>query len=123
MAEKPQDGAPEAPSLPDRTTLIKMAHAIMPFGELRRYAPKHPAWCRRIGEDVCVSLLTHREPDPTEIPLLLDAHARAVARRDRAIEDKWKEEALRDLARRIERREPVPPGELDRILGTHPLRK
>jgi hypothetical protein len=72
----------------------------MPRGELRRYVPRHPAWCRRIGDDVWLSLMLQHDPDPTEIPLLLDAHARASAKRDYEQEVARKEREERESVRR-----------------------
>jgi hypothetical protein len=64
----------------------------MPRGELRRYVPFWPWWCRRIGKDVIDSVVHYRMLDPSEIRLLLDAHARATERRDE------EQEALREDA-------------------------
>ena len=107
----------EAGSTFDRKQLQQMAVAIMPRGELRRHVRKEPPWCQRIGADVWFSLMVQRDPDRSEIQLLLDAHARAVARREheRTILDG--EKTLRDIARRIRRGEPVPPNALHNVLG------
>jgi len=67
----------------DRDQLLKLATQIMPCTELRRYVPRHPAWCRRIAKDVWFRLMLDREPEPSEIQLLFEAHKRAVGRRDR----------------------------------------
>ena len=67
----------------ERRRLERLATDIAPHGELRRYLPTWPLWCRRIGRDVIQSLGLKSQPDPSEIQLLLDAHARATGRRDR----------------------------------------
>ncbi|MBV9151308.1 MAG: hypothetical protein JO204_05995 [Alphaproteobacteria bacterium] len=72
----------EASSLLEREQLLKLAAEIMPCADLRRYVPRHPAWCRRIGKDVWFRLMLDRDPDPSEIQLLFEAHKRAVARRE-----------------------------------------
>ena len=77
----------KAPSL-DRQRLWELAFAVMPRGELRRHLPKYPAWCKRIGDDVWFQLMLDREPDPSEIRLLLEANARATAGRDQLNEMK-----------------------------------
>jgi hypothetical protein len=77
----------KAPSL-DRQRLWELAFAVMPRGELRRHLPRYPAWCKRIGDDVWFQLMLDREPDPSEIRLLLEANARATARRDQLHEMK-----------------------------------
>ena len=69
----------KAPSLA-RQRLWELAFAVMPRGELRPHLPRYPAWCKRIGDDVWVQLMLDRQPDPSEIRLLLEANARATAR-------------------------------------------
>jgi hypothetical protein len=109
-------GAVEAQTI-DCKDLWKLVSAVMRRGELRRYVPKTPAWCRRIGEDVWLTLMLDHDPDPTEIQLLLDAHARATARRDHERDVAEKERAVRALARRYMRGEHVPANALSQILG------
>jgi hypothetical protein len=66
----------------DKYQLMQLATDVAPHGNLRRYVPLWPFWCRRIGTDVLQSFVMKSGPDPTEIPLLLDAHARATAKRN-----------------------------------------
>jgi len=105
----------EAGSTIDRKRLWEMARALMPRGELRRDVPKHPAWCRRIGDDVCFRLMLDRDPDPTEVELLRDAHARATARRDHERQAAAEERELRALARSLMRGQRVLPNALGDI--------
>src|SRR4051812_36009884 len=55
------------------------------------------------------SLIFDRQPDPSEIKLLLEAHGRATARRDHEREVAEKERQLQVLARQLMRGERVPP--------------
>ena len=99
------------PPIPDRDTLRAMALAIMTGGELRRYLRGEPPWCGRAGTDVwCALLSRRREPDTVEIDLLLKAHARAAAKRDRQLElvRREQEYLAREAARRGQRRQPIP---------------
>ena len=101
----------------DRHRLFEMATAISPKGDLRRHVPTWPLWCRRIGDDVTYSLIVKDRPDPSEMRLLLDAHARATARRDHDREVDEKERKLRALSRRAMRGEHIPPNAVAEIMG------
>src|SRR5262245_37043476 len=47
----------------------RLALDICPHGQLRRYVPYTPRWCRRIGRDVMDSLGVREKLDPSEIQL------------------------------------------------------
>ena len=82
-----------------RGEFFKMAEAVAPRGELRRFVPQWPLWCRRIGDDVIYSLIVKNQPDSSEVALLADAHARATARRDHLREIDEIEMKMRAIAR------------------------
>jgi len=93
----------EASSTIDTAQLLRLALAIVPRGELRRYLRGEPAWCRRAGDDTLVPLVLGTLPDQSEIDLLLKAHGRAAARRDHERKIAEEERELRLLARRLKR--------------------
>lgn len=82
-----------------RREFFKMAEAVAPRGELRRFVPQWPLWCRRIGHDVIYSLIVKNQPDSSEAALLADAHARATARRDHLREIAEIETKMKAIAR------------------------
>ena len=92
----------------------RFALDICPHGQLRRYVPYTPRWCRRIGSDVRESLRWRHRLDSTEIQLLLDAHGRTIAKQAeerRAAEKEAEEEReWRERLRHLKRNAPLPPG-------------
>ena len=60
----------------------RLAMDIAPYGELRRYVPKWPGWCRQISGEVLNALDRKAQLTPKQIRLLLKAHARATASRE-----------------------------------------
>jgi hypothetical protein len=78
----PASRAAETDRLAKKDLYLRLATDIASGGCLRRYVPCWPWWCRRIGKDVIYSVTYYGMPDPSEITLLFDAHARAVAERD-----------------------------------------
>jgi hypothetical protein len=69
-------------SINTTTSLALMASGIIAGGPLRRYVPRRPRWCRRIGDDVITALMSPYGPDESEVRMLHDAYERAVSIRE-----------------------------------------
>jgi len=100
-----------------RRQVFHIARALMPRGELRRFTPKWPLSCRRIGADVNFSLFIKGWPDATELDLLLHAYIRALAKREQTRPFADRNRPLQALLERSMRGERIAPGEVAAILG------